>query len=53
MKTLVNARYLVDDVAAAHFYTTHLGFTVRTSAAPAFADVSRGNLSLVLSGPRS
>ena len=39
--------------AALDFYTTHLGFTVRTSAAPAFADVTRGNLRLLLSGPAS
>jgi catechol 2,3-dioxygenase-like lactoylglutathione lyase family enzyme len=50
----VNVRYMVDDVAAAiDFYTTHFGFTVRTSAAPAFADVTRRNLRLLLSGPRS
>ncbi|GAA2211464.1 VOC family protein [Nonomuraea monospora] len=47
-------RYLVDDVAAAvAFYTTHLGFTVRMDAAPAFADVVRGPLRLLLSGPTS
>ncbi len=51
---LVNVRYLVDDVqTAVDFYTTHFGFTVRTSAAPAFADVVRGNLRLLLSGPKS
>jgi catechol 2,3-dioxygenase-like lactoylglutathione lyase family enzyme len=51
---LVSVRYMVDDVAAAiDFYTTHLGFEVRTSAAPAFADVVRGNLRLLLSGPLS
>jgi catechol 2,3-dioxygenase-like lactoylglutathione lyase family enzyme len=50
----VNVRYMVDDVEAAiDFYTAHLGFTVRTSAAPAFADVTRGHLRLLLSGPRS
>jgi catechol 2,3-dioxygenase-like lactoylglutathione lyase family enzyme len=50
----VNVRYMVDDVEAAIvFYTTHLGFTVRSSAAPAFADVIRGNLRLLLSGPTS
>ena len=39
----VNVRYMVDDVdAAIAFYTAHLGFTVRSSAAPAFADVIRG-----------
>ena len=51
---LVNVRYMVDDVdAAIAFYTTHLGFTLRSSAAPAFADVRRGNLRLLLSGPKS
>ena len=51
---LVSVRYMVDDVEAAiAFYTTHLGFTVRTSAAPAFADVTRGRLRLLLSGPKS
>ena len=51
---LVHVRYLVDDVdAAIEFYTKHLGFEVRMSAAPAFADVIRGNLRLLLSGPQS
>ena len=51
---LVNVRYMVDDVEGAiDFYTTHFGFTVRSSAAPAFADVVRGNLRLLLSGPKS
>lgn len=51
---LVSVRYLVDDVQASiDFYTQHLGFTVRMSAAPAFADVVRGNLRLLLSGPKS
>jgi len=51
---LVSVRYIVDDVeAAVAFYTTHFGFTVRTSFAPAFADVVRGNLRLLLSGPTS
>src|SRR5216117_3905368 len=50
----VNVRYMVDDVdAAVAFYTTHFGFTLLSSAAPAFADVLRGNLRLLLSGPRS
>jgi predicted enzyme related to lactoylglutathione lyase len=49
----VNVRYLVDDVAACtDFYTRHFGFTVGISS-PAFADVSRGNLRLLLSGPQS
>ena len=50
----VNVRYMVDDVqAAVDFYTTHFGFTVNTAALPAFADVTLGNLRLLLSGPRS
>ena len=51
---LVNVRYMVDDVdTAVDFYTTHFGFTVRSNAAPAFADVVRGKLRLLLSGPKS
>ena len=51
---MVNVRYMVDDVQASiDFYTKHLGFEVRTSAAPAFADVTRDNLRLLLSGPTS
>jgi catechol 2,3-dioxygenase-like lactoylglutathione lyase family enzyme len=49
-----SVRYLVNDVQAAiDFYTAHLGFTLNTSAAPAFADVVRGPLRLLLSGPAS
>ena len=49
-----SVRYLVGDVQAAiDFYTTHLGFTLNMSAAPAFADVVRGPLRLLLSGPAS
>ena len=51
---LVSVRYLVDDVeAAVAFYTTNLGFKIGTNAIPAFADVVRGNLRLLLSGPAS
>ena len=51
---LVNVRYMVDDVDdAVAFYINHFGFTLRSSAAPAFADVVRGNLRLLLSGPAS
>ncbi|KRF12808.1 VOC family protein [Nocardioides sp. Soil796] len=51
---LVSVRYMVDDVEKSiAFYTEHLGFTVRTDFAPAFADVVRGNLRLLLSGPTS
>src|SRR5882672_8663200 len=51
---LVHVRYMVDDVdAAITFYTTHLGFTPLSNAAPAFADVVRGRLRLLLSGRTS
>ncbi|MEV0627701.1 VOC family protein [Nonomuraea wenchangensis] len=51
---VASVRYIVDDVrAAVDFYTTHLGFTVNFDAAPAFADVIRGPLRLLLSGPTS
>lgn len=51
---MVHVRYMVDDVdAAIEFYTKHLGFRLRMSAAPAFADVLRGKLRLLLSGPSS
>src|SRR2546427_2887954 len=50
----VNVRYMVDNVdAAVAFYTTHLGFTLLSNAAPAFAEVTRGDLRLLLSGPTS
>lgn len=49
-----SVRYLVDDVqAAVDFYTAHLGFTLDLDAVPAFADVRRGPLRLLLSGPAS
>ena len=52
--TTVNVRYMVDDVEAAiSFYTTHLGFTLIPKTLPAFADVARGGLRLLLSGPTS
>ena len=47
-------RYLVDDVdSAAAFYTDNLGFTSQQRMGPAFAIVSRSDLALWLSGPRS
>jgi catechol 2,3-dioxygenase-like lactoylglutathione lyase family enzyme len=52
--TTVNVRYMVDDVeTAVAFYTTHLSFTVISQTLPAFADVARGDLRLLLSGPSS
>ncbi|CAN7681214.1 VOC family protein [Ensifer adhaerens] len=54
MSETVNVRYMVDDVEAAiAWYTTHLGFSLLSSYAPAFADVQRGALRLLLSGPTS
>jgi catechol 2,3-dioxygenase-like lactoylglutathione lyase family enzyme len=50
----VNVRYMVDDVdEAIAFYTELLGFELLSSASPAFADVRRGNLRLLLAGPTS
>ncbi len=50
----VSVRYIVDDVdAAVAFYTEHFGFEVLSQAGPAFADVARGDLRLLLSGPNS
>ena len=50
----VHVRYMVDDVEEAiAFYTTYLGFTLGSNMAPAFADVVRGDLRLLLSGPTS
>jgi glyoxylase I family protein len=45
-------RYLVTDVArAAAFYTGHLGFRLEHQQLPAFASVSLGDFTLLLSGP--
>ena len=50
----MNVRYMVDDVDdAIAFYTKFLDFDLLSNAAPAFADVKRGNLRLLLAGPRS
>ena len=47
-------RYLVCDVdAAIAFYTRQLGFTLEQQMGPAFAIVTRDDLSLWLSGPQS
>ena len=52
--TLVSVRYMIDDVdAAVTFYTKYFGFTLEQDASPAFASVTRGNLRLLLSGPKS
>ncbi|KQV79625.1 VOC family protein [Rhizobium sp. Root1220] len=53
-ETTVNVRYMVNDVEAAiAWYTGHLGFAILSNHAPAFADVRRGALRLLLSGPTS
>ncbi|MDX8457018.1 VOC family protein [Mesorhizobium sp. VK9D] len=50
----VNVRYMVTDVDdAVAWYTQHLGFKPLSNHAPAFADVTRGALRLLLSGPTS
>jgi catechol 2,3-dioxygenase-like lactoylglutathione lyase family enzyme len=52
--TTIHVRYMVDDVeGAVAWYTKHLGFTLLSNAAPAFADVTLGSLRLLLSGPTS
>jgi catechol 2,3-dioxygenase-like lactoylglutathione lyase family enzyme len=51
---VVSVRYMVDDVEqSVDFYTQHFGFEVGHNAAPAFAEVRRGNLRLLLAGPTS
>ena len=51
---VVSVRYMVDDVdTAVAFYTKHFGFALGSNAAPAFAEVTRGQLRLLLSGPKS
>ena len=53
-KEIVNVRYMVDNVdESIAFYSKLLGFEVLTNFAPAFADVQRGNLRLLLAGPTS
>jgi catechol 2,3-dioxygenase-like lactoylglutathione lyase family enzyme len=51
---LVSVRYMVDDVGRAiDFYTRHFGFELGHDASPAFAEVKRGRLRLLLAGPKS
>ncbi|TCR98652.1 VOC family protein [Rhizobium sp. BK418] len=50
----VNVRYMVESVETSiKWYVTHLGFSVISKYPPAFADVQRGALRLLLSGPSS
>jgi catechol 2,3-dioxygenase-like lactoylglutathione lyase family enzyme len=54
MAELASVRYIVDDVQAAlDFYTSVLGFEAGVTALPAFAEVTRGPLRVLLSGPKS
>src|SRR5262249_45564438 len=51
---MASVRYMVNDVAASvAFYTEHLGFQVAQRMGPAFASVSKGDLTLWLAGPQS
>jgi catechol 2,3-dioxygenase-like lactoylglutathione lyase family enzyme len=53
-EVVVNVRYMVDDVEAAiEWYSKHLGFSLLSNHAPAFADIKRGSLRLLLSGSTS
>jgi catechol 2,3-dioxygenase-like lactoylglutathione lyase family enzyme len=53
-ESTVNVRYMVDDVESAiAFYTAQFGFTLGSNMAPAFAEVVRGPLRILLSGPKS
>ncbi|MGZ2408465.1 catechol 2,3-dioxygenase-like lactoylglutathione lyase family enzyme [Rhizobium ruizarguesonis] len=50
----VNVRYMVDNVeTAVQWYVTHLGFSLISKQPPAFADIRRGALRLLLSGSMS
>jgi catechol 2,3-dioxygenase-like lactoylglutathione lyase family enzyme len=52
-REMVSVRYMVDNVdEAIAFYTKFLDFNVLNNF-PAFADVARGKLRLLLSGPKS
>ena len=53
MRPSTSATWSSDVEASIAFYTELLGFELLTSAAPAFADVKRGNLRLLLAGPKS
>ncbi|WP_286928560.1 MULTISPECIES: VOC family protein [Aeromicrobium] len=53
-ETYGSVRYIVQDVQASiDFYVNRLGFTLRAHPAPPFADVTRGSLRVLLSGPGS
>ena len=48
---MVSVRYMVNDVdTAVEFYTRHFNFEPGYVASPAFAEVIKGNLRLLLAG---
>ena len=52
VKSIHGVRYQVTDVArSVAFYTQHLGFKLEHQQLPAFASVSLGGVTLLLSGP--
>ena len=52
IKDFHGVRYQVKDVSrSVEFYTKHLGFKLEHQMLPAFANVSFGNLTILLSGP--
>jgi glyoxylase I family protein len=52
VKSVHGTRYQVSDVArSVAFYTQHLGFTLQHQQLPAFASVSLGDSTILLSGP--
>jgi catechol 2,3-dioxygenase-like lactoylglutathione lyase family enzyme len=53
-ESMVTVRYQVSDIERSiAFYTQRLAFRVGTKSGAAFADVTRGDLRLILSGPGS
>ena len=54
VKGVHGVRYQVRDVArSVAFYTIQLGFTVKHQQPPAFANVSLGDVDILLSGPQA
>jgi glyoxylase I family protein len=52
VKSVHGIRYQAKDVArSVAFYTQHLGFTLKHQQLPAFANVSLGDVDILLSGP--
>ena len=54
VQSVHGVRYQTKDVArSVAFYTTHLGFTLKYEQLPAFANVSLGDVNILLSGPEA